>query len=123
MVEEKQRIVEERRLAEEEAFAAELEERQMRINIAQEQYEEGKKQHTDAMDELALYQELLAEINRDDDPGLYDETEWELRQIQMRIGALEDAYDSVRNELDSLNRDEKRIEAELADYESSLEIR
>jgi chromosome segregation ATPase len=97
--------------------------RQARIDLAQEAYDEGYKQYVDANNELELYKEILKELDPEADKEVYDATQDDVRMVQMQIADLEKAYDMVRDELESLNREEKRLEDEVADYHTQLEIR
>jgi hypothetical protein len=43
--------------------------------------EEAKGYYQDTLDELELYKEILAELNRDDDPESFDEIDNDVRRL------------------------------------------
>jgi chromosome segregation ATPase len=72
-----------------------------------------------------LYKELMASV----DPGageaekaMYDEYEQEMMNAQMRIADLENYYEEVKYQYESMNREKERTDGELADYQANKEL-
>jgi len=57
-----------------------------------------------------VYKEILKELDPKTDKEIYDQTQDEVRMVQIQIADLERAYNMVRDELEMLQREETMIE-------------
>lgn len=57
-----------------------------------------------------MYKEILKELDPKTDKEIYDQTQDEVRMVQIQIADLERAYNMVRDELEMLQREETMIE-------------
>jgi chromosome segregation ATPase len=100
-------------------------ERSNRIADAMEQFQQAEQEWKDANNEVELYKELMASV----DPGageaekaMFDEYEQEMMNAQMRIADLENYYEEVKYQYESMNREKERTDGELADYQANKEL-
>jgi chromosome segregation ATPase len=100
-------------------------ERSNRIADAMDQFHQAEQEWKDANNEVELYKELMASV----DPGageaekaMFDEYEQEMMNAQMRIAELENYYEEVKYQYESMNREKERTDGELADYQANKEL-
>jgi cephalosporin hydroxylase len=93
-------------------LAAETEryERQYRVEDAFYNFEYAEKNYFDSVNEVELYKELVAAIDKSSDPRLYHEYETAQREAQMRIADLENTYEELENEYTTLVRKNTRLD-------------
>jgi hypothetical protein len=93
-------------------LAAETErlEREYRVEEAFSNFEFAEKDYFDSLNEVELYKELVAAIDKASDPRLYHEYETAQREAQMRIAELENYYEEMENEYTTLVRKNARLE-------------
>lgn len=74
-----------------------MDERDSRIDLALEAFNEGERQYKDAQDELELYQLTLEGLDKEnpDEVEEFKMTEDLIRGVQMRIGDLERMYEEL----------------------------
>lgn len=100
-------------------------ERQSRIDLALAAFEEGERQHKDAVDELELHQLTLEGLDPEnpDERDEYEQTKDSIRAVQMRIGMLERTYEEVKGEYEKLYKEKARIEEEIKAFEGDAQLR